>query len=152
MVNGTTAIYRFSIEEAFASVPSGSGGLTSAEAAPRLAEYGPNQIRRAARKPALVRLVREFFRFFSVILWIAAGLSFVAEWAHQGKGMAQIGIAVVPGLLLSGVFSFRQEYRIERTLAALKALLPEQAEAMRDGVSRLVPIEQIVVCSVILPG
>ena len=54
MVNGTTAIYRFSIEEAFTSVRSGSAGLTSAEAARRLAEYGPNQIRRTARKPALV--------------------------------------------------------------------------------------------------
>ena len=150
MVNGTTAIYRFSIEEAFTSVRSEPAGLTSAEAARRLAEYGPNQIRRAARKPALVRLVREFFRFFSVILWIAAGLSFVAEWADPGEGMAQIGIAVVAVILISGVFSFWQEYRIERTLAALKALLPEQAEAMRDGVSRLVPIEQIVVGDVIL--
>ena len=39
-----------------------------------------------------MRLLREFFRFFSVILWIAAGLSLIAEWADPGEGMAQMAL------------------------------------------------------------
>ncbi len=45
--------------------------------------------------------------------------------------MAQIAIAIVGVILVSGVFSFWQEHRIERTLAALQLLLPEQAEVIR---------------------
>lgn len=150
MVHVPTAIHRASIDEAFSSVRSGPAGLNSAEAARRLAEYGPNQIHKGRREPPLVRLVREYFRFFSVILWIAAALALVAEWAEPGEGMAQIGIAIVAVILISGVFSFWQEHRIERTLAALQQLLPEQAEAIRDGSGRLLPIEQLVVGDVIL--
>lgn len=146
----STAIHRASIDEAFSIVRSGSAGLSSLEASRRLTEYGPNQIHKAKRESPLARLVREFFRFFSVILWIAAALAFIAEWAEPGEGMAQIGIAIVAVILISGVFSFWQEHRIERTLAALQQLLPEQAEVVRDASGHLVPIEQLVVGDVIL--
>lgn len=138
------------LDEAFAVVGSGPDGLSSVEAARRLAEYGSNRIRKGRREPAILRLAREFFRFFSVILWIAAGLAFVAEWADPGEGMAQIGAAVVAVILISGLFSFWQEHRIERMLAALQQLLPQQVEVIRDGSARLLPIERLVVGDVII--
>ena len=141
----STTIHRLTLPEAFEVVRSAPDGLTSAEAARRLAEYGPNRIQKTAREPAIVRLLREFFRFFSVILWIAAGLSLIAEWADPGEGMAQIGLAIVAVILISGVFSFWQENRIERTLAALQNLLPPQAKVVRDGSVRLLPIDELVV-------
>jgi magnesium-transporting ATPase (P-type) len=146
----STNIHRLTLPEAFEVVRSAPDGLSTAEAARRLAEYGPNRIQKAAREPAIVRLVRKFFRFFSVILWIAAGLAFIAEWAEPGEGMAQIGFVVVAVILISGLFSFWQEHRIERTLDALQSLLPQQAEVVRDGSARLVPIEQLVVGDVIV--
>ena len=149
MVRAST-IHRMSLDEAFAVVRGGPEGLSSSEAARRLAEYGPNRIQKGRREAAIIRLVREFVRFFSVILWIAAGLAFVAEWADPGEGMAEIGVAVVAVILISGLFSFWQEHRIERTLAALQQLLPQQAEVMREGSTRLVPIEQLVVGDVIV--
>ena len=129
---------------------SGPAGLSSIEAARRLAEYGPNRIHKGEREAPIIRLVREFFRFFSVVLWIAAALAFVAQWAEPGEGMAQIGYTLVAVILISGVFSFWQEYRIERTLAALQQLLPEQAEVIRDGTGCMVPIEQLVVGDVVV--
>lgn len=109
MVPVSTAIHRASIDEAFLGVRSGPAGLSSIEAARRLAEYGANRIHKGEREPPIVRLVREFFRFFSVILWIAAAFAFVAEWAEPGEGMAQIGYTIVAVILISGVFSFWQE-------------------------------------------
>jgi calcium-translocating P-type ATPase len=150
MVPVSTAIHRASIDEAFLGVRSGPAGLSSIEAARRLAEYGANRIHKGERESPIIRLVREFFRFFSVILWIAAGLAFVAEWAEPGEGMAQIGYTIVAVILISGVFSFWQEYRIERTLAALQQLLPEQTEVIRDGTGCLVPIEQLVVGDIVV--
>ena len=143
-------IHRLSVREAFAIVRSGPEGHSSSEAARRLAEYGPNRIQKSKREPAIVRLLREFFRFFSVILWIAAGLAFVAEWAEPGEGMAQIGYVITAVIIISGLFSFWQEHRIERTLAALQQLLPQQTKVMRDGSVRLLPVEQLVAGDVIV--
>ena len=91
-----------------------------------------------------LRLLREFITFFSLILWIAAGLAFFAEWSDPGQGMAKVGYAIVTVILVSGLFSFWQEYRVERTLAALRSLLPQQAQVLREGKTDLVPAEQLV--------
>ena len=64
--------------------------------------------------------------------------------------MAQIGYAIVGVILISGAFSFWQERRIERTLAALQRLLPQQAKLLRDGSVRLLPVDQLVVGDIIL--
>jgi len=45
---------------------------------------------------------------------------------------------------VSGLFSFWQEYRVERTLAALRRLLPQQVQVLREGKTSLVPAEQLV--------
>jgi sodium/potassium-transporting ATPase subunit alpha len=50
-------------------------GLTEAEARIRLAHFGPNRIERAGGTPGYVKLLRNFFSFFAVLLWIAAGLN-----------------------------------------------------------------------------
>jgi sodium/potassium-transporting ATPase subunit alpha len=103
-------------------------GLSTAEALRRLEKNGLNQVESAARKPVIWRLLKEFTQFFSVILWVASGLAFVADWLDPGQGMARIGYAVIAVIVVSGAFSFWQEYRIEQTLAALRKLLPKSVK------------------------
>ncbi len=138
------------VEAALDRLASNPNGLTAAEAAARLRDYGPNRVERIARAPAVLRLLREFVQFFSVILWIAAGLAFVAEWSAPGQGMARIGFAMIGVILISGFFSFWQEHRAERTLDALLKLLPQQASLIRDGQLLQVPVEKVVPGDVVL--
>jgi calcium-translocating P-type ATPase len=58
--------------------------------------------------------------------------------------MAKVGYAIVTVILVSGLFSFWQEYRVEQTLAALRKLLPQQAQVLREGKVARVPAEQLV--------
>jgi calcium-translocating P-type ATPase len=143
-------IHQLSVDDAFLSVRSDATGLSPAEAARRLREYGPNRIEKIAREPALWRLVKEFTRFFSVILWCAAALAFLAERFEPGQGMARIGFAVIAVIVISGLFSFWQEHRIEQMLAALQRLLPQEVNALRDATIVPVPADQIVVGDVVL--
>lgn len=99
------AITRLSVAQALASVDSGPSGLSSQEAARRLTDYGPNRVETTPRKPAILRLLLEFAQFFSIILWIAAALAFLAEWSSPGQGMARIGYAIVVVIVVSGIFS-----------------------------------------------
>jgi magnesium-transporting ATPase (P-type) len=95
-------------------------------------------------------LLKEFVHFFSLILWVAAGLAFVAEWSAPGQGMAKIGYAIVAVILVSGVFSFWQEYRVEQTLAVLRKLLPQQVKVVRDGKVTQGSAEQLVPGDIVL--
>ncbi len=137
-------IQQFSVEEAIASLRSTPQGLSSAEARRRLAEYGPNRMERIAGEPLALRFLKEFTHFFALILWVAAGLAFLGEWSAPGQGMAKVGYAIVAVIIVSGIFSFWQEYRVERILAELQKLLPRQVKVQRDGSLTQLPAEEVV--------
>ena len=138
------SIHQLSPLDAVASLKSAAEGLSHAEVERRLQEFGRNAVEEVPRTPLWLRFIREFITFFSLILWVAAGLAFVAEWSDPGQGMAKVGYAIVTVILVSGLFSFWQEYRVERTLAALRKLLPQQVRVLREGKTTLVPAEQLV--------
>ena len=136
--------YQEDIEKLYARLHSSAQGLSQAEAASRLLRYGPNQLEKIGGQSALGRLFKEFTHFFALILWLAAGLAFFAEWRDPGQGMAMMGYAVVGVIIVNGVFSYWQEYRAEKALAALSNLLPRYATALRDGRARQVPVAELV--------
>lgn len=143
-------LHQLSVSEALASVRSSAQGLAASEAAARRVEYGPNRVEPLAREAAWLRLLKEFTHLFSIILWIAAGLAFLADWFEPSQGMARVGWAVVLVILVSGLFSFWQEVRVERTLAALQGLLPQQCEVLRDGAVARLAAEALVPGDVVL--
>ncbi len=143
-------IQRLSAAEAIASVHGTPGGLSTAEVERRLRELGPNRVREIAGEPLWRRALRPFVQFFSLILWAAAALAFVAEWRAPGQGMAKIGGTIVAVIGISGVFTFWQERRVERTLAALRRLLPQQVKVMRDGKVAQVSVEGLVPGDIVL--
>lgn len=131
-------IHQLTAADALTRLRASINGLSQDEAERRWREYGANRLEQVTKEPAWLRFLRELTTLFSLILWIAAGLAFVAEWFAPGQGMARLGCTVVVVILVSGGFSFWQEYRVEQTLAALRKLLPQQVDVLRDGkVSRL---------------
>ncbi|HWO99169.1 MAG TPA: cation-transporting P-type ATPase [Methylococcus sp.] len=143
-------IHQLSVEESFASLKTGPGGLSEAEARRRLAEYGRNVVEELKREPLAARFVREFTHFFAATLWIAAGLAFFAETQDPSQGMATLGWAIVGVILINGLFSFWQQYRAERALAALLELLPSSVKVVREGQIRLILASELVPGDVIL--
>ena len=137
-------IHHLSTEAAFRSLHSGPEGLSAAEAAARMAEYGPNEVDRARGEPWWARLMKGLTHFFAMILWAAAALVFVAEVHQPGQGMATLGWAIVGVIIINGVFSFWQEYKAGHALDALRKLLPQQVKVMRDGAPALLPARELV--------
>ncbi|MBI4184987.1 MAG: cation-transporting P-type ATPase [Proteobacteria bacterium] len=145
-------VYSLSADEALASLHSGRAGLTAAEAARRLAEFGPNAVERVRGKPLSIRLIGSFTHFFALLLWFAAAIAFAAELSQPGLGMAALGYAIVAVIAVNGLFAFVQEYRSERTLAALAKLLPVAVKVVRGGVVTVVQSEEVVPGDVVLVG
>ncbi|NYZ14879.1 cation-transporting P-type ATPase [Azospirillum sp. RWY-5-1] len=126
-------IQTLSPEQVLAGLRSGGHGLTTREAARRLGRFGANTLKAPRREPMAVRLLRSFTHFFALLLWLAAALAAVAEIRQPGEGMGLLAIAVVAVILVNGLFSFAQDYRAERELAALAKLLPQRVKTWRDG-------------------
>lgn len=128
-------INRLSIDETLKRLETAAGGLTNAEAFRRLAQFGPNVLAAPDRYSVLRGLARHFTHFLAVLLWIAAGLAFTADFMRPGEGMATLGWAILGVIVINAVFAFLQEYKAERAVQALHRLLPDKAWVLRSGQS-----------------
>ena len=125
-------VHQLGVDAAFDSLRTATTGLTSAEAARRLDEFGANTVERLARVSVAAQFLREFTHFFALVLWVAAALAFVADLSEPGHGMRALAFAIVAVIAVNGVFSFWQEYRAEKAFLALQQLLPRDVVALRD--------------------
>jgi sodium/potassium-transporting ATPase subunit alpha len=119
-------------------------GLTSEEAASRLAEVGPNELVRSRRISLVKKLGRQFTHYLAILLWIAAFLALFSEWMQPRQGMLSLGIAIIAVIFINAIFTFVQEYRAERSIEALHKLLPFHAMVIRDGVEQEISGTQLV--------
>ncbi len=125
-------IFQLDIDHALRTLHTTRSGLSSSEAQLRLQEFGLNQIVHIKRKAWWVQLLSKFTQFFALILWVAALLAFVADYYEPHSGMLTLGFAIIGVIVLNGLFTFWQEVRTERLIAALKTLLPHQVTTVRD--------------------
>ncbi len=137
-------IHHLTVDEAIRSLNSHPNGLTASETARRHQEFGPNRVERVRKEPLVLRFLKEFTHFFALILWLAAALAFIAEFSAPGQGMATLGWAILGVILVNGLFSFWQEYRAEKALAALEKLLPHQVKVLRGGKFEQIPSAELV--------
>jgi sodium/potassium-transporting ATPase subunit alpha len=128
-------IHQLQIEEVLKRLETSNRGLSFDEAQRRLARYGPNVLVEPDRYSPLRGLARHFTHFLAILLWIAAGLSFAADFMRPGEGMATLGWTILGVIMINAGFAFFQEYRAERALHALRRLLPDKAWVTREGQS-----------------
>lgn len=123
--------------EALAELASTEAGLTSAEAARRLAEQGPNELAAGERVTALSLLAEQFKNVLVLVLLIAIVLS-----AFLGHGVEAAAIGVI--VVFAVVLGFVQEYRAEHALEALRRMTAPEATVVRDGEEAKVPARDLV--------
>jgi calcium-translocating P-type ATPase len=118
-------------------------GLSGREAARRLIAYGPNELHRRGGRHAWRELGRQFTHPLALLLWAAAGLSWLA-------GIVAVAVAILIVIVLNALFAFVQELQAERAVEALQAYLPQHATVLRDGEPVAVEAAQIVPGDVLL--
>ena len=114
------------IEELYKELKSGPVGLNQKEANRRILEYGSNSLGSKNRFILIKNIIGQFSDLLVIILIIAGVLSLILGDARTANAM----FAVV---VLNAVIGFTQQYRTEKTLLALKNLLPQHSTVLRDG-------------------
>lgn len=113
------------------------GGLTMLEAARRLEEFGPNELKEAPPTTFWQMLWEQFNNFVVILLIVAAVIS--ALLGDYFEAAAIMAIVILNAAL--GVF---QERRAEQALAALRKLAAPEAHVLRDGSRQMVPASELV--------
>ncbi|MFM7437850.1 MAG: cation-transporting P-type ATPase, partial [Snowella sp.] len=103
-----------------------SAGLTAAEAARRLKEWGYNELNNQGSKGPWRILWEQLTETLVLILLIAAIIS-----GFLGDYKDAVGILAI--VLLISLLGLSQEYRAEKALAALKKLSAPTAKVRRQG-------------------
>jgi Mg2+-importing ATPase len=122
---------------------SGPEGLSHEEAAARLREYGPNELRERRRLSRLDVLVRQLRSPLLLLLLFAAGVSALTrEWLD-----ATIVLTIVIATVAVG---YSREYGAQAAAATLRARLRSRSTLLRKGRAEQVPSEEVVPGDVVL--
>jgi len=114
-------------------------GLSPEEAGARLEKYGPNQLKEKKEINPLDIFISQFKDF---IVWVLIGAAFVSGFLQEWID----AIAIVGIVILNAILGFVQEYRAEKSLAALKKLSSPNSKVIRSG------NRQVVISHNIVPG
>jgi len=118
-------------------------GLSSSEAAARLARDGANVLPEPRRRSLLRRFLGELFHFFALMLWVAGGLAMLGR-------LPQLGVAIFAVILINALFSLAQEARADRAASRLRSMLPTRVTVRRDGRRQIIEASEVVVGDVLL--
>ncbi|MCB0154559.1 MAG: cation-translocating P-type ATPase, partial [Anaerolineae bacterium] len=140
----TTKWYQLEPSQALDQLKSEAGqGLSAPEAAERQTHYGPNELmERGQRNPWRI-LYEQLSGTLIVILIIAA---LISAWLGDNKDALAILIIVV----LNAALGFQQEYKAEKSMAALRRLAVPTVKVRREGRVREISSRELVPGDVVL--
>jgi P-type Ca2+ transporter type 2C len=114
------------LTEVFRLLRSGENGLSPAEAARRLAEAGPNELKRKPPRSLLAIFISQFKNFLIYILIAALLISLVIREVVDAGIIAAI-------VILNGILGAYQELQAEHSLESLQQYQVSEAHVIRDG-------------------
>ena len=125
-------------------------GLSLKEAAQRLVQHGPNQLRASKAPPLWRRILAQFQDPLTYLLLgaVAVALSAWAIERHERWPVDALVISAV--ILLNAALSFAQESKAANAVAALARMTAVTSSVLRDGERRRIPSAEIVPGDVLL--
>src|SRR5690554_648971 len=118
-------------------------GLSSEEARDRLQEYGENSLKEGKGVSVFELFLNQFRDVLVIILLLAALIS-----GLLGEITDTVVISII--LLLNATLGVVQEYRAEKSLAALKEMTAPEAIVLRDGRQQKIEAAKLVPGDIVL--
>jgi Ca2+-transporting ATPase len=114
-----------------------SSGIDNSIASARLIEYGKNKIEDKKKKTVLQLLLHQLTNFMILILIVVAIISgFIGDLTDT--------IIILAIIIINALVGFVQEYRAEKTMEALKSIIPTTTKVIRAGNTIEIPTHYLV--------
>lgn len=137
------SLHDVSSGEALARLCSGPEGLSSQEAAARLARLGQNRLPARPRPGPLRRFLAQFNN--ALIMFLLASAVAAAALGHGVDAAVILAVVTVNALI-----GFIQEGRAERALDAIRTLISPRAVVLRDGTRMAIAVAELVPGDVVM--
>src|SRR3990167_2558447 len=120
-----------------------NAGLSLSEVEDRLKKYGYNQLEEKEGVSPFMLFLGQFNDFIVCVLIAAAIVSgFMGEWIDA--------LAIIAIVIINAIIGFIQEYRAEKSLAALQKMSAPFSKVMQDGEMHSIPSRDIVPGDIVL--
>jgi Ca2+-transporting ATPase len=119
------------VEDVLEALETSREGITDEEAGRRLEEYGANELKEEAKIKWYHILYEQFTSILVIILIISAAVS--AYLAIQESEPMTDAIVILFIVVMNAILGFVQEYRAEKAVEALKAMVSPQVLVLREG-------------------
>ncbi len=127
----------------FKLLKTAKGGLSTDEAAHRLAEYGPNRLPEARSRGPLIRFFYQFHNVLIYVLLVASAVTAMLE--HWVDASVILGV-----VFINAVIGFVQEGKAEDALRAIRQMLSPNAMVVRDGRQVSIQAEELTPGDIVL--
>src|SRR5581483_10847566 len=111
-------------------------GLTTAEAARQLEQWGPNEPVPIRRRSAVGQFLRLFANPLVAILLVASVISALL-------GQAVDAVIIITIVVLGVTINFWQTYRSQQAAERLRSMVAPTATVLRDDAWREVPVREV---------
>ena len=136
------------INDVLSALETSREGISNEEVAKRLQEYGPNELKEEAKKQWYHLLWEQFTSILVIVLVISAAVSgYIA--IREGEPMTDMYVIMVI-VVMNGILGFVQEYRAEKAVEALKAMVSPTVLVMRSGKEESIDSKDLVPGDIIL--
>ena len=136
-------VWQKSREELFQELHGTADGLTAAEAARRLEQYGPNELQEGGRKSTFRIFLEQFADFLVIILILAAVISALL-------GDVESMVVILAVITMNAILGTVQTVKAAASLDSLKQMSAPTAKVVRDGQVIQIPGREVTVGDVVV--
>eukprot|EP01040_Poterioochromonas_malhamensis_P015084 gene15084-16817_t len=129
--------------------PTKSKGLPSKKAADLLASMGPNVLTPPPKVPLWLIFLLQFTNLLMVLLMITGLLCIILYIIAGDPANLYIGVLLFIVVLVTCVETFHSEVKSDSLMEQFRALVPESAAVIRDGVLQPLDSTQLVIGDII---
>jgi len=130
-------------------------GLNASQAKTNYEKFGPNALTPPATTPEWIKFLQALFGGFAMLLWLGAGLCFIA-YSIQASTMEQppddnlyLGIVLTAVVVITGVFSYYQESKSSKIMESFKNMVPQYALCLREGEKITIKADELTLGDII---
>ena len=153
--------YSLSKDSVLQALNTTEDGLTTAEAAKRMEQYGHNKLKEAPKATWMQKFMAQLKDPMLIILMIAAVISAATtvldylqlpaprDPAHLTEGLVEVGIILIV-VLLNAILGVIQESKAEAAIEALQTMTAATCKVLRDGKMVILHSDELVPGDVVI--
>ena len=125
-------------------------GLSTDQVSKLLLKHGQNALTPPKQTPEIIKFLKQMSSGFAILLWFGAFFSFVSFGIEYSQDIEApldsiwLGTTLILVIIGTGCFQYFQEAKSDKIMDSFKKMIPQEAEALRDGKKITINASQLV--------